>query len=243
MQGVLIRYPFGISTAMIAEMSMDVKVYCLVSSSQRNAAYNSMENGDVNMQNVEFILSNTDSYWTRDYGPWWVVDGQNKMAIVDFTTIGQGQMITMLHSKYQTILMFHFMLLFDIVHCGGNYMTDGLGIGASSELVLEENDLSDSYFFAAMFSYYGVDTYHVVEDPNNTYRSHRLLGKVFKSNQSPIREVPETHPQYDMIEQTAQYFSNTLNKWGEPWELFRIWTPNNQPYSNSLILNNKVLSP
>ena len=32
MQGVLIRYPFGISTSIIKEMAEDVIVYCLVSS-------------------------------------------------------------------------------------------------------------------------------------------------------------------------------------------------------------------
>ena len=31
MQGVLIRYPFGISTSIIKEMAEDVIVYCLVS--------------------------------------------------------------------------------------------------------------------------------------------------------------------------------------------------------------------
>ena len=55
MQGVLIRYPFGISNAIIAEISEDVNVYCLVSSSLETAAYNSMNNSGVNMNNVEFI--------------------------------------------------------------------------------------------------------------------------------------------------------------------------------------------
>ena len=44
-----------------------------------------MNNSGVNMNNVEFILGPTDSYWTRDYGPWWVIDGQKNMSIVDFT--------------------------------------------------------------------------------------------------------------------------------------------------------------
>ena len=44
MQGVLIRYPFGISTSIINEMSDDVIVYCLVSSNQQNSAYNAMNN-------------------------------------------------------------------------------------------------------------------------------------------------------------------------------------------------------
>ena len=70
MQGVLIRYPFGISTSIIKEMAEDVIVYCLVSSGSQNSAYNSMNSAGVDMNNVEFILGSTDSYWTRDYGPW-----------------------------------------------------------------------------------------------------------------------------------------------------------------------------
>ena len=85
MSGVLIRYPFGISTSIIREMAEDIIVYCLVSNNSQNSAYNSMNNAGVNMDNVEFILGSTDSYWTRDYGPWWVVDGNRDVSIVDFT--------------------------------------------------------------------------------------------------------------------------------------------------------------
>ncbi|HIE83929.1 MAG TPA: hypothetical protein EYQ00_08830, partial [Dehalococcoidia bacterium] len=31
----------------------------------------------------------------------------------------------------------------DIIHAGGNYMTDGMGISASSSLVFEENEIPD----------------------------------------------------------------------------------------------------
>ena len=56
MEGILIRYPLGISTSLIAEMAEDVTVYCLVSSSYQSSAYNSMNNAGVNMDHVEFVL-------------------------------------------------------------------------------------------------------------------------------------------------------------------------------------------
>ena len=52
MEGVLIRYPFGISTSVIREMAEDITVYCLVSSSSQNSAYNSMNNAGVNLNYV-----------------------------------------------------------------------------------------------------------------------------------------------------------------------------------------------
>ena len=56
MQGVLIRYPFGISTEMISEISEDITVYCLVSSNQQSSAFNALENGGVNLDNVELLF-------------------------------------------------------------------------------------------------------------------------------------------------------------------------------------------
>ena len=58
---------------------------CLVSSNQQNSAYVCVSGGGVDMTNVEFIIGSTDSYWTRDYGPWWVIDGNGAYSIVDFT--------------------------------------------------------------------------------------------------------------------------------------------------------------
>lgn len=123
-------------------------------------------------------------------------------------------------------------------------MTDGLGIGASSDLVYDENSMSEAQVDQLMEDYYGIETYHAVPDPNNTYIDHiDCWGKYLSPTKVLIREVPSSHAQYDEIEATASYFATSTNEWGEPWELFRVWTPNNQPYTNSLILNEKVLVP
>jgi agmatine deiminase len=243
MQGVLIRYPFGISTDIISEISQDLIIYCLVSSNQQNNANSILESSGVNMENVDFVIGSTDSYWTRDYGPWWIVDGNRDISISDFTYNRPRQNDNEAPFKMSNHLDVPYYAT-DLIHAGGNYMTDGLGIGASSDLVYEENSISDDEVDSIMLAYYGLDTYHVVEDPNNTYIDHiDCWGKYLSPTKVLIREVPDTHPQYDEIEETALYFSNVMNEWGEPWQLYRIWTPNNQPYTNSLIINEKVLVP
>ncbi|MCH8067752.1 MAG: hypothetical protein IID16_00560 [Candidatus Marinimicrobia bacterium] len=73
MQGVLIRYHLGISINIVKEIAEDVIVYCLVTSALQSSAQTAFTNAGVNMDNVEFVIGSTDSYWTRDYGPWWVV--------------------------------------------------------------------------------------------------------------------------------------------------------------------------
>jgi hypothetical protein len=58
-----------------------------------------------------------------------------------------------------------------------------------------------------------------------------------------IREVPTWHSQYDEIEEVAEYFSNSFTSFGRAWEVFRVYTGSDQPYTNSLILNDKVFVP
>ena len=243
MEGVLIRYPFGISTALIAEMSEDVTVYCLVSSSQQNSANSSMANGGVNMENVVYVTGSTDSYWTRDYGPWWVVDGNRDVSVVDFTYNRPRPNDNQAPLKMANYLDVPYFAS-DIVHAGGNYMTDGLGTSASTDLVYVENSIPNSQVLQIMEDYYGIETYHVLDDPNNTYIDHiDCWGKYLSPTKVLIREVPTSHAQYGEIEATATYFGNSTNEWGEPWDVYRVWTPNDQPYTNSLILNEKVLVP
>ena len=243
MSGVIIRYPFGISLEIIRELSEDVIIYCLVSSSQESSALSSMNSGNVNTNNVQFITGPTDSYWTRDYGPWWVVDGNNDMSIVDFTynrPRPNDNDAPLKTSQYLDVPYFSV----DIVHAGGNYMTDGYGIASSTDLVYEENNWSDDALDNLMNQYYGINTYHVISDPNNTYIDHiDCWGKYLSPTKVLIREVPSNHPQYDEIESVVNYFSESQNNWDKPWEVFRVWTPNDQPYTNSIIVNNKVLVP
>ena len=243
MEGVLIRYPFGISTSMIREMAEDVTIYCLVSSGYQNSAYNSMNGAGVNMDNVEFITGSTDTYWTRDYGPWWVVDGNSEIGVVDFTynrprpndNDAPQKMSDYLNTPYYST---------DIEHCGGNYMTDGIGGAASTTLVYSENSYSNTQIHNIMESYYGIDTYHVLDDPNNTYIDHiDCWGKYLSPSKILIRSVATSHAQYDEIEEVVDYFENSTTSYGDDWEIFRVYTPSNQPYTNSLILNNKVLVP
>ena len=44
----------------------------------------------------------------------------------------------------------------DLIHCGGNYMTDGLGISASTDLVFEENEIANDQVLTLMEDYYGI---------------------------------------------------------------------------------------
>lgn len=128
---------------------------------------------------------------------------------------------------------------------GGNYMTDGQGIAISTTLTWEENPgLTHDQINQMVYDYLGVTTYHVVPDVNGEYIKHiDCWGKYLSPDTIMIRQVPTSHSQYDEIEAAVSYFENQTSCYGTPYHVVRVYTPNNEPYTNSLILNKKVLVP
>ncbi|MBU0496856.1 MAG: agmatine deiminase family protein [Candidatus Thermoplasmatota archaeon] len=245
MEGVLIRYPFGISYSVIAEMSEDVTVYTIVaSSSEQSSVYAQYQSQGVNTANCEFLIAPSDSYWTRDYGPWFILNGNDDLAVIDFTYNRPRPNDNQIPSRFASYKGFpsYFMPL---THAGGNYMTDGQGISISTDLVWSENSgYTHSQIDTIVNDYLGITTYYVVPDVNGEYIKHiDCWGKYLAPDKILIREVPATHSQYTLIENAVSYFSSQTSCYGTPYEIYRVYTPNNQPYTNSLILNDKVLVP
>ncbi len=245
MQSVLVRYDFGISYELIAEMSQKCRVTTLVANaSEQTYVTNQYQNQGVNLDNCDFIQTPTNSYWTRDYGPWFVFDGNDEMGIVDFTYNRPRPDDNNVPAKIADVLGINLFEM-DIETAGGNYMTDGMGQSASSDLIWAENSGYSHDEIAQIFQdYLGIETYHVLDDPNNTYIDHiDCWGKYLDVDKVLIRSVPESHPQYDELEATAAYFAGQTSSYGTPYQVFRVYTPNDQPYTNSLILNKRVFVP
>ena len=245
MEGVLVRYPFGISYSVIAEMSEDIMVTTIVSGqSQENTVTNYYSSNGVNLDNCIFLHAPTESYWSRDYGPWYVVNGNNEVGIVNFIynrPRPNDNDIPIEVAEFLDIELYGM----NLITAGGNYMTDGMGISAASELVWEENPSQSHAEIAQLLEdFTGVTNFNVIPDPNNTYIDHiDCWGKFLDVDKVLVRSVPTSHNQYDEIEATADYFSNQMSSYGTPYEVYRVYTPQNQPYTNSLILNDKVFVP
>ena len=83
--GVMVRYPLGLPYSLLRDFDNQVKLHVVVSSSYHNSAITSLTNNGVDMSKVEFLIKPNDSIWTRDYGPWFVFDGNDEIAVVDHT--------------------------------------------------------------------------------------------------------------------------------------------------------------
>ncbi len=245
MQGVLIRYPLGISYEIIAEISEDDTVYTIVrSTTVRDQAITNYGNNGVNMANCEWVIEDSDSYWTRDFGPWWITDENGDIGIVDFPYNRPRPNDNLIPSAVASYLGVPLDYM-AVEHTGGNYMTDGQGISVSTDLVLEENTgLTEADIRQLHNDYLSIDNYHIVPDANGEYIKHiDCWAKYLDVDKILIREVPIVHEQYDDIEAAVNYFENQTTAYGTPYQIYRVYTPNDEPYSNCLILNNKVLLP
>jgi agmatine/peptidylarginine deiminase len=245
MQGVLIRYPLGISYAVVREMAKDALVYTIVSSETvKTQATNNFTNNGVNMANVRFIMSPTDSIYTRDYGPWGVFDGADSFGVIDFTYNRPRPNDDAITGKVAEYLG-EPMYTMDLIYGGGNYMTDGMGISVSTDLVVSENPAkSMDEIKQTAKDFLGVHTFHIVPDTTGTYIRHvDTWAKFLAVDKILIRQVPPSHPRYAETEAAVDYFASQISSYGTPYRIFRVQTPNNEPYTNSLILNDKVLVP
>ena len=245
MQGVLVRYPFGIPITLIKEMAKDCEVTTIVATTgQKTTVLQQYVSNGVDTSHCNFLIAPSDSYWTRDYGPWFESDSSNHIGIVDFPYNRPRANDDEIPKKVADMMGIPWYGM-NLIHTGGNYMTDGLGISSSTDLVWTENPtLTHDQVAQKVNDYLGINPYLVEPDPNGTYIDHiDCWGKFLAPDKILIRKVLPSHPQYSQIEATANFYANTPCSYGYNYRVFRVMTPQDQPYSNSLILNNKVFVP
>jgi agmatine/peptidylarginine deiminase len=245
MQGVLIRYPFGISYQIIAEMSEDVEVVTVVaSSSEQSYVYSQYQSHGVNIDNCDFLIAASDSYWTRDYGPWFIFNGDDELGIVDMIYNRPRPNDDLIPTKLANALDMPVYNM-NLITAGGNYMTDGHGIAVSTNLVWSENpSMTHEEVDQIMKDYCGIDMYHVVPDALGEYIKHiDCWAKLLTPDTIMIIEPSISHPRYEKFQEAVEYFENQTTCYGTPFNVVRVYTHMSEPYINSLILNDKVLVP
>ena len=245
MQGVMIRYPLGIPTSLVAQLANNCPVYCIVSTSQQSSAQSSFQNAGVNMSNVHFVNASSDSYWVRDYGPWYIFEDRNP-AIVDNIynrPRPNDDNMSGVFANYWQIPMYGM----NLEHTGGNMMEDGRGHGVSDNLVLQENNNNEANVRQKMRDYLGIDPYHITIDPQGDYIAHvDCWGKYLAPDKILIAQLPSSNSHAADYDAVAEYFATTNCCWGYPYRVYRVQEPGGStlaPYTNSLILNKTVYVP
>ncbi len=245
-QAVIVSYPgnFGIPYSLIASLSQNTQVITLVESAAQQTTVTSNYNSNgVNTANCSFVITALDSYWSRDYSPWFIMVNNSEIAIVDFPYNRPrpnddnvpGVMASLLGED---------MYGMNISHTGGNYMCDGMGVTATTDLVLDENSYTEAQIDTLMKQFLGATNNYITTDPLGEYIKHiDCWGKFLDVDKILIGQVAVSNAQYTDYEAMATYWANQVSSYGNHYQVYRVYEPNGQPYTNSLILNKSVYVP
>lgn len=243
-EGVLVRYPLGIPLALVAALAEHVRVVTLVASpAQQAQAASAFQSAGVAMERVDFLVAPTESIWTRDYGPFWVATGERRIAAVDFVYNRPRPN----DDAVPAALAAHLgvpVYAMPLVHTGGNYMAAGRGTSASTELVWDENGGDETLVRERMRDYVGVAPYLVTPDPQQSYLEHiDTWGKFLAPDMVLIARVPPAHPRFADHEAVAAHYAAQTSAYGTPYRVVRVDTPGGEPYTNALVVNERVYVP
>jgi len=251
--GVLIRYPLGLPYALLRDFDDDVTLHVIVSSTYQATAQANLQANGVDMARVQFLVRANDSIWTRDYGPWFVVDGNGVLTVVDHVYNRpwrpNDNLIPIAFAQQQGLPV----VSHDMCHTGGNYMTDGSRLGMSTRLVydeaLAENGLSAAQVDQLMGDYYGLQSYQVLEYIESGGIHHIDTWAKFLDEETVLlKRVWSGHHTYATLEQRAVLLASLISATGRPYDVRRIdcndigWS-DPAAFTNSLILNDRIYVP
>ncbi|MBD3334908.1 MAG: hypothetical protein GF355_05280 [Candidatus Eisenbacteria bacterium] len=238
---------------MCLAVAADDRVLCCVSSpSQQNQAYTMMSDAGVNMANIEFFETVSGSVWIRDYGPFCIYD-DGHLAITDMRYGGgTADQIPVYIAQHEGLPWYESLLL----HHGGNHITDGNGMGFFSTNLTNYNPWSIEQIRAELQDYLGLDSLVIFPTMQGDQTGHcDMFVKLLNDTLFVVGEYEDPGDaignDYYYLNQLAADLDAMQNLDGRDFEVVRLpMNPIvsgtyhvNRTYTNSLILNDKVLVP
>lgn len=222
------------------------------------------------LDNITFVEAPFNSVWMRDYGAEsiytnevdslylldWIYNRPRPQDDVLPDVIGTAKGI----GVYNTTQAPN-----DLVHTGGNFMSDGLGTAFSSELVLDENGPNGEYnqtvkneaqVDAIMQAWMGITNY--IKMPTLPYDGIHHIDmhmKLLDEETLLVGEFPTGESDGPQLEiNIADIMANEVSAFGDPYQLVRIPMPSNtqgeyppnasyRTYANNVFVNGTVIVP
>ena len=245
-------------TDLIKEVAEDDTAWVVVdNTSEQNSVSNTLSNANVNMDRVVFQVIETNSVWIRDYGPWWIIEPENSLAIIDLVYNRPRP----LDDTYPESAAGYFDINYyglGLIEAGGNMLLDGQGSVIVSNVIFDgsqgfDPNLTQEQLEQYFLDYFGVHKVIVTPHLINDGTGHiDMFVKLINDTTVIVGEYENQSAGYpgnfDICNQVASQLANETNGAGRPFNIVRMPMPpyNNgitYTYINSLIVNNKVLVP
>ena len=245
-------------TDLIKEVAEDDTAWVVVdNTSEQNSVSNTLSNANVNMDRVVFQVIETNSVWIRDYGPWWIIEPENSLAIIDLVYNRPRP----LDDTYPESAAGYFDINYyglGLIEAGGNMLLDGQGSVIVSNVIFDgsqgfDPNLTQDQLEQYFLDYFGVHKVIVTPHLINDGTGHiDMFVKLINDTTIIVGEYENQSAgfsgNYDICNQVANQLANETNGAGRPFNIVRMPMPpyNNgitYTYINSLIVNNKVLVP
>ena len=203
MEYVSVAFPLGVPVSLLKLFAEHVKVLVVVPQEMLHTAMAMTNGAGIPASRIEWVVFENDSYWIRDYGPWFV----------DYSADGGARRRTVVDHHYDILHRrrdnkvplaiaealsreFHAGEQPPLIHVGGNIMTDGYGVGFSTDLVAQSvgghNFHGMEPLMETMSTKYGIHEYHVMADPRAArFSSSRRMLTANAEDRRRSRGVPD----------------------------------------------------
>jgi len=263
LQGILITWTsFQSILAQIVDYAQEeCSVYIVCSDSNSVKTY--LTNASIPPDNIQYIVTNYNSIWIRDYGPWTAYsDSTDTLNIIDWIYNRPRPYDDLIPGVFANLIGApHFSTTtppYNLTHSGGNFMTDGHGTGFSSKLILQENPgKTEAEIDTIMKKFMGINTYIKMDVlPYDVIHHIDMHMKLLDEETLLVGEYPSGVSDGPQIEANLHYIQNNFKTcYGRDFKVVRIPMPPDQlgrypsnggdyrTYTNSMIVNKTVIIP
>lgn len=262
LQGLLIAWTSyqSMLREIVRAAKQETRVYIL--SANATSVINYLAAGGVDTANVTILNIPFNSVWSRDYGPWsaytndvdtlitidWIYNRPRPLDDAVPVSIA-AQLGTPL---YETTIAPN-----NLIHTGGNFMTDGFGTGFSSNLTLNENPShTKAEIDTIMKKFMGINRYiNFATLPYDAIHHIDMHMKLLDEETLLVGQYPTGVADGPQIEANLTYITTSFNSvYGTPYNVVRIPMPDDNgtypnttgdyfTYTNSSFINKTLIVP
>jgi len=239
----------------------ETKVFIICSDS--TTVKNYLTSNSVPLTNIDYLIEPFNSIWCRDYGPWNIYTNDvDSLALVDWIynrPRAKDDSVPSAIQRHTSFPMYQTTQSpYDLIHTGGNFMTDGFGTGFSSNLILQENPTkSEAQVDSIMDAFMGISRYIKMSTlPYDQIHHIDMHMKLLDEETILMGEYPPGVADGPQIEANLQYVLSNFNSvYGTPYKVIRIpMPPDNsgsypnsggdyRTYANAVFVNKTVILP